>query len=248
MSSARPAALIEVHETIDELASAIAGEFLSRLAAAQAAGRVPHVALTGGSIAGRVYGELARISEQDDPAAVDWRRVVFWWGDERFVEPGSPDRNERAAREALLDLVDVDPAHLQPMASTATAPTAEDGATAYGEELRTHGAEAFDIVLLGVGPDAHVASLFPGHPGVEARDVAAVAVHDSPKPPPTRITLTLECLNRAASVWFLVGGEDKADAVARAIGAGIGHDAPAARVSGQDETIRFHDRAAASKL
>jgi 6-phosphogluconolactonase len=102
--------------------------------------------------------------------------------------------------------------------------------------------------MLGVGPDAHVASLFPGYPQLDVDDIA-VAVHDSPKPPPDRVSLTLPCLNRTRSAWFVVSGEDKAPAVALALAEGTDvHDAPAAGVAGQDETIWFLDRAAASQL
>jgi 6-phosphogluconolactonase len=241
---------IEVHETADDLATAVAGELLTRVADTQAAGHVPHLGLTGGSIADRIHRELARLTVESD-LEVDWSRVVFWWGDERFVEPASPERNERQAREAFLDQVDVDPANVHPMPSTETAASAEEGAAAYGEELRAHGNGAFDVLMLGVGPDAHVASLFPGYPQLDANETAdiALAVHDSPKPPPDRITLTLPCLNRSKAVWFVVSGEDKADAVALALADGTDvHDAPAAGVKGHDETIWFLDRAAASKL
>jgi 6-phosphogluconolactonase len=134
------------------------------------------------------------------------------------------------------------------MPSTESAESAEAGAEAYAEELRTHGNGTFEIVMLGVGPDAHIASLFPGRPELDVDDIA-VAVHDSPKPPPDRISLTLPCLNRARSVWFVVSGEGKADAVALALAEGTDvHDAPAAGVAGQVETIWFLDRAAAGKL
>jgi 6-phosphogluconolactonase len=241
--------LIEVHEDKDDLAVAVAGELVARLVDAQADGRVPQIALTGGSVADAVHRELVRLTEESEVGhEVDWSRVVFWWGDERFVEPASPDRNERQARETFLDQVGVDPANVHPMPSTESADTAEAGAAAYAEELRTHGSGAFEIVMLGVGPDAHVASLFPGFPQLDVDDVA-VAVHDSPKPPPDRISLTLPCLNRARSVWFVVSGVGKADAVALALADGTDvHDAPAAGVSGQVETIWFLDRAAASRL
>jgi 6-phosphogluconolactonase len=241
--------LIEVHETRNDLAVAVAGELVLRLVEAQADGGVPQIALTGGSVADAVHSELTRLTEESEIGSeVDWSRVVFWWGDERFVEPASPDRNERQAREAFLDQVDVDPANIHPMPSTESAESAEAGAAAYADELRTHGNGTFEIVMLGLGPDAHVASLFPGFPQLDVDDIA-VAVHDSPKPPPDRISLTLPCLNRARSVWFVVSGEDKAAAVALALADGTDvHDAPAAGVSGQAETIWFLDRAAASKL
>jgi 6-phosphogluconolactonase len=240
---------IEVHEDKHALAVAVAGELLARIVDAQVDGGVPQLALTGGSVADAVHKELTRLTEGSELSdEVDWTRVVFWWGDERFVEPASPDRNERQARESFLDQVDIDPAKVHPMPSTETADSAEEGAAAYGEELRAFGGGLFEVVMLGVGPDAHVASLFPGYPQLDLDDIA-LAVHDSPKPPPDRITLTLPCLNRSKAVWFIVSGEDKADAVALALAEGTDvHDAPAAGVSGQDETIWFLDRAAASKL
>lgn len=238
---------VEVHESPEDLATAVAGELLARVADAQASGRVPHLGLTGGTIAARIHAELARLTESTE-LEVDWSQVVFWWGDERFVEPASPDRNERQARETFLDHVDVDPANVHPMPSTESADSAEAGAAAYGEEMRTHGSGLFEVLMLGVGPDAHVASLFPGYPQLDVDDIA-VAVHDSPKPPPDRITLALPCLNRSKAVWFVASGAEKADAVALALAEGTDlHEAPAAGVSGQDETIWFLDRDAAARL
>ena len=247
MSSPEPR--VEVHEDQHALAVAVAGELLARLVDAQVDGGVPHLALTGGSVADAIHRELARLTQESEVGAeVDWGRVAFWWGDERFVEPASPDRNERQAREGFLDQVAVDPALVHPMPSTESAESAEAGAAAYGDELRAHGSGQFEVVLLGLGPDAHVASLFPGYPQLDVDDIA-VAVHDSPKPPPDRISLTLRCLNLTKSVWFVVTGEDKAPAVALALAEGTDvHDAPAAGVAGQDETIWFLDRAAASRL
>jgi 6-phosphogluconolactonase len=237
---------VEVHESAEALATAIAGELLARLVDAQSAGHEPQVALTGGTIAEAVHRELGRLSEGSE---VDWSHVVVWWGDERFVEPASDDRNERLAREAFLDLVDVDPAKIHPMPSTETADDVVAGAAAYAEELRTYGAGEFDVVMLGVGPDGHVASLFPGFPQLDVHDQVAVPVTDSPKPPPERISLTFDALNRAKSVWFIVSGDEKAPAVSRALADDADlHDTPAAGVKGSEETIWFLDRAAASQL
>jgi 6-phosphogluconolactonase len=237
---------IEVHESADALATAIAGELLLRLADAQSSGHEPSIALTGGTIADAVHHELARLAPS---AEVDWSRVVVWWGDERFVEPASDDRNERKAREAFLDLVGVDPAKLHPMPSTESAESVDEGAAAYGDELRSFGRGEFDVVMLGLGPDGHVASLFPGFPQLDVDDQIAVPVTDSPKPPPERISLTFGALNRSKAVWFLVSGEEKAPAVAQALAEGTDlHDIPAAGVSGTEETIWFLDRAAASRL
>ena len=239
--------LVEVHESADALATAIAGELLTRLADAQSSGHTPQIALTGGTIADAVHRELARLSPGSE---VDWGRVVLWWGDERFVEPASDDRNERQAREALLDQVDVDPANIHPMPSTESAGSVDEGAAAYGEELRTFGAGEFDLVMLGIGPDGHIASLFPGFPQLDVHDAIAVGVTGSPKPPPERVTLTFPALARSEEVWFVVSGDDKAEAVGRALAAHPPsvHEIPAVGVHGQVETIWFLDRASASQV
>ncbi|MDQ4054391.1 MAG: 6-phosphogluconolactonase [Actinomycetota bacterium] len=235
---------IEVQPDAEALATAVAGELLTRLADAQASGHEPHVALTGGTIAEAVHRELARRSPGTE---VDWSRVVVWWGDERFVAPDSPDRNALAARKAFLDAVGATQVHEMP--STADAADVGAGATAYEETVRTQGSGEFEVVMLGVGPDGHVASLFPGHPQVDVRDRIAVAVTDSPKPPPERISLTFPSLNRARSVWLLVSGEAKAGAVAAALATdGDVHETPARGVTGHDETVWFLDREAASRL
>ncbi len=241
-----PAPRVEVHESADALATAVAGELLARLVDAQSAGHEPQVALTGGTIADAVHRELTRLSASSE---VDWSRVVVWWGDERFVPPDSPDRNAGQARAGFLSTVGVDPAKVHEMPSTADAPDVDAAAVAYSDLVRTHGSGEFDVMMLGVGPDGHVASLFPGFPQLDVEDRIAVGVSDSPKPPPERISLTFSALNRSKSVWFLVSGDEKAAAVARALAEGTDlHDCPAAGVTGSEETIWFLDRAAASRL
>jgi len=235
---------IEVHPDAEALATAVAGELLTRLADAQTSGHEPHIALTGGSIAEAVHRELARRSPSIE---VDWSRVVVWWGDERFVAPDSSDRNALAARAAFLDAVGATQVHEMP--STADAADVETGAAAYEQTVRAQGSGEFEVVMLGVGPDGHVASLFPGNPQIDVRDRIAVSVTDSPKPPPERISLTFPALNRARSVWLLVSGEAKADAVVAALATeGDVHDTPARGVAGHDETVWFLDREAASRL
>ncbi|MCW2795386.1 6-phosphogluconolactonase [Nocardioides sp.] len=248
MSSPR----IEVHEDASDLATAAAGELLMRLVDGQSEGGVPHIGLTGGGIAESVHREIARLAPLSE---VDWNRVVVWWGDERFVAPDSPDRNALDARASFLSVVGIPEQNIHEMPSTATAESAEAGATAYGDDLRAQGVGQFEVLMLGMGPDGHVASLFPGHAALDVSDQIAVAVLDSPKPPPERISLTFAALNHSKSVWFLVSGEAKADAVARALaGTGEGgvaaevHDVPAVGVTGHDETIWFLDRASASHL
>ena len=237
--------LIEVHDSAEALATAVAGELLTRLSDTQAGGGEPQIALTGGSIAEAVHQELGRLSAASE---VDWSRVVVWWGDERFVAPDSPDRNAAAARAAFLDTVGADPEKVHEMPSTSQAADVEAGAAAYAETLERHGAE-LEVVMLGIGPDGHIASLFPGFPQLDVEDRSVVPVTGSPKPPPERISLTRPVLNRARSVWFLVSGSEKAEAVARALAEGTDlHDCPAAGVVGLEETIWFLDREAAARL
>ncbi|MGI9155433.1 MAG: 6-phosphogluconolactonase [Marmoricola sp.] len=233
------------HENAEALADDVAERLLIVLADAQSAGRTPHVALTGGSIADAIHAAIARVSAY---SRVDWRNVALWWGDERFVGPDDPARNTRQARRAMLDTLDLDPSNVHEMPSTATAANPDEGAAAYADELRAHGSGQFDVVLLGLGPDGHVASLFPGAPQLDVDDRIAVGVTDSPKPPPERISLTYPALNRTREVWFVVAGEEKAEAVARATRGVDHHDLPAAGVHGQERTIWFVDDAAASRL
>jgi 6-phosphogluconolactonase len=242
----RPAPRIEVHVDAADLATSVAGELIGRLEDAQARGEDPHIGLTGGSIAEAVHEELGRMGPASE---VDWGRVVVWWGDERYVAPDSEDRNARSARATFLDRLPLDPAKVHEMPSTGDAGSVDEAAAAYSADMREHGSGAFEVLMLGMGPDGHVASLFPGYPQLDVDDRLAVGVTDSPKPPPERVSLTFGALNRSRSVWFLVSGQAKAGAVARALDARTDlHDVPAAGVSGEAETIWFLDRASASEL
>ncbi|MET7423850.1 6-phosphogluconolactonase [Dactylosporangium sp. NPDC005555] len=229
---------VVVHGDPKLLAEATAARLIVRLTDAQAERGVASLVLTGGRIAAQIYAAVHASSARD---AVDWSRVDFWWGDERFLPSGDPDRNETQAREAFLAALPVDPGRVHPMPA---ADGADPAAAAAAYEREVAGAQ-FDLVLLGVGEDGHVASVFPGHPvGDDPRPVADV--HDSPKPPPVRITLTLPTLSTAAEVWLLASGAGKADAVRDAFAAGS--SLPAARVHGRDRTLWLVDTDAAQFL
>lgn len=198
------------------------------------------IALTGGSVGTELLAALA-----DRP--VDWARVVLTWSDERFVEAGSSERNATQAREALIDRVAI------PSGSVRELPAADGGSGSLDEAaaaatamLRELG--PIDLTLLGMGPDAHVASLFPGLPGVHAEGSAVIAVRDSPKPPPERLSFTLDTINASDRVWLVVAGADKADAVARVLGGADLAEAPAVGVAGRLETLMHLDAEAASQL
>ncbi len=240
---------VEVLADAAALAERVAGELVAKLVAVQAEGRVPSVALTGGTIAEEIYRKVAALESGPDGRSVDWMLVDFWWGDERYVPADSSDRNDRAVGLSLLDVVMVDPArvHAMPAADESHAEV-EAAATAYDELVRTREPGDFDLVLLGVGPDGHVASLFPGFPQLDVDDRIALAVTDSPKPPPERITLTFAALNQTREVWFLVSGDGKADAVARALAdEGSVHDTPARGITAPNRTW-WLDQAAAGSL
>jgi 6-phosphogluconolactonase len=245
---------IVMHAGPDVAAAAAAARLVTRLVDVQAAGRVPRLVLTGGGIGTAVLEQLRSGPAHD---AVDWTHVDFYWGDERFLAPGDPERNETQAREALLDHLPVDPARVHPMgADTGTGPSgAEAAAEAYAELLAAqarpedHGpVPAFDVTLLGMGPEGHTASVFPHSPAVYEAERTVVAVHGCPKPPPTRVSLTLPAIRRSVEVWILATGESKAAAVAMALG-GAGEVAiPVAGATGTHRTLWLLDRAAAAKL
>lgn len=235
------AASTRVYETPEELATAAAVELVHAIAEAQATGDVPAICLTGGTVADRVHREVARLGAS---SGVDWTSVDFWWGDERYVDSTSTDRNALQAQSAFLDVLGVPARRIHPMPSTGSACSVEEGARAYAAEL-TRRAGPFLVTMLGMGPDGHVASLFPGMPGLEIGSATAIAVSGSPKPPPQRISLTLPALNDARAVWLFVSGADKAPAVADAMSAEL---LPAGRVHGMEQTVWFLDRAAAAAL
>jgi 6-phosphogluconolactonase len=245
---------IAVHSNPDVLAAAVAARLLTKLVDLQAAGTTPKIVLTGGGTGIAVLEGLRDSVARD---AVDWGKVEFYWGDERFLPPGDPERNETQARAALLDHVPVDPAKVFPMgADTGTGPAGADAAAEeYAELLRQaarpedHGPiPAFDVLMLGMGGEGHTASVFPDSPAVHETERTVVGVHGCPKPPPTRVSLTLPAIRRAAEVWIMTTGEAKAAAVAMALG-GAGEVAiPVAGAQGRRRTRWLLDRAAAAKL
>jgi 6-phosphogluconolactonase len=224
------------------VAEVVATRFLDRVAAAQQRGETPNIALTGGTIATAVHQQIATRAGAFD---IDWADVVFWWGDERFVAPDSDDRNAKGAREAFLTVLGATQIHEMP--STDTAASVTDAAAAYADEVRSAASGEFDLVMLGMGPDGHVASLFPGFAELEVDDTIAVGVLGSPKPPPERVSLTFAALNRSRAVWFLVTGAEKASATARAWAfEGSVRETPARGIAGPSITW-FVDEAAAGR-
>jgi 6-phosphogluconolactonase len=230
-----------VHTGAEEVAEALATRLLARLAELQRDGRAPQVALTGGRIATLAYQKLAAVGSS---SAVDWSRVDLWWGDERFVAGGDDDRNDRQALDLLAEPLHLEPTRIHRMPAADGGTDLDRAADLYAAEL---GGTAFDICLLGMGPDGHVASLFPEHPSSHAEGTV-IAVRASPKPPPLRLSLTLPVINRSREVWFVVSGQDKAAAVRLALMGAGALQVPAAGVAAVERTLWLLDRAAASEL
>ena len=239
---------VMLSENASSLATDTAQRALGVLDAAIRQRGEAHLVVTGGGILESTLAAMAQ------PDAIQWSRVHAWWGDERYVPANSDERNDRPAMSLLFDKVPVDPAHVHrmPASDAGFGDDAEAAADSYAAELAgaADGPDvpAFDVVLLGVGPDGHCASLFPGHPGTRVTDASVIAVHDSPKPPPTRLSLTFPALDAGRQVWFVVSGEGKADAVARALGGAAREEVPSAGPRGRDATLWLVDREAASKL
>jgi 6-phosphogluconolactonase len=244
---------VVIHRDQDLLAETVAARLVTRLVDVQAARGSASVVLTGGGIGTAVLAALAAAPIRD---AIDWRKLDIWWGDERFLPTGHPERNETGARAALLDHVDVDPARVHPMPA-ADGPDRDDpeaAAARYADLLlatarpEDHSpVPSFDVLMLGLGPDAHVASLFPGQPALYD-DRPVVAVRGAPKPPPTRITLTLPAIQTAREVWVIAAGEAKAAAAHMSLSDAGPIQVPAAGARGRNQTLFLLDRAAASRL
>ena len=244
---------VVVEPDADRLARAVASALVARLAAAQLVHGSASVVLTGGGIAVAVMERVAALAAEPERERVDWTAVDVWWGDERFVPADSEERNELGARRALLDRVGVPPDRVHPMpASDAGFAEPEDAAAWYAGQLAAAAPPGrdlprFDLLLLGMGPEGHVASIFPESPA--AHDERPVfAVRNCPKPPPTRVSLGFSAINTAEEVWLVVSGEGKAPAVALALSGAGPVQVPAAGVHGVRATRWLLDAAAAGKL
>ncbi|GAA2345017.1 6-phosphogluconolactonase [Saccharopolyspora halophila] len=243
-----------IHQDGDVLAAAAAARLITRIADAQAARGSASVVLTGGRTG---IGVLERVRRSPALDAVDWSSVDFYWGDERFLPDGDPERNETQARHALLDHIGVDPSRVHPMAPSdgKFGDDADAAAAHYAEVLATTSAAEtdiavphFDVLMLGVGEEGHTASLFPDTPYVAERERTVVGVHDCPKPPPTRISLTLPAIRAAGEVWLMTTGKAKAEPIAAALAGAEPVDIPAAGATGRDRTLWLLDADAANTL
>jgi 6-phosphogluconolactonase len=236
------------HADADALAEAAAGRLVAAVVEAQEQRGIAHVVLTGGGIGTAV---LVALSASPAVSAIDWHRIHLWWGDERYLPSGDDERNDTGARSALIGAVSIPRDRVHAIAGPDSSASAEDAADAYASALRAAGDGSipeFDVVLLGIGPDAHVASLFPEHPAIHVeRDV--VAVHHAPKPPPTRVSMTFATLNTARQSMILASGTSKATAVRLALDEHAGPlQVPASGIHAAQQTLLMVDEDAACEL
>lgn len=236
---------IRVAASKDELAELVTREAIGVLAQAQAQRGRASIALTGGTMGTKTIAALAAASRTTQEQ-LDWSRIDFWWSDERFLPRGDSERNVQQAMDAVTSAapeLQLPPENVHVVGSSDEFATPEASALDYLEELRAAAADQgtaelppIDVALLGVGPDGHVASVFPGHPELEIEEATVVAIHDSPKPPPLRVSMTLPLIRTAEHVWFVVAGADKAEAVGRLLAGGPLEQTPACGATGTVST------------
>jgi len=230
-----------VHATKGEMAESVAARFITKLVYLLGVEQTSHVVLTGGSMGGAVLAAVNASAARD---SVDWSRVHFWWGDERWLPRGDAERNETQAREALLDHIVVPSGNIHAFAASDEGVELDDAALRYAHELTANAPEGalvprFDITFLGVGPDGHIASLFPERSGIRVKEATVIAVRNSPKPPPERLSLTLPVINSSERIWLVLAGADKASALGLTLAGVSSNEVPAAGANGRRRTD-FH--------
>jgi len=232
------------------LADAVAALFIERLSATIRESGVAHIVLTGGSMGAAVLESVRSLGLS---SSVDWSLVHFWWGDERWLPRGDSERNETQARAALLDDARLSTAHVHPFPASDDGLALDAAADAYAAELSDNAPDGallprFDITFLGVGPDGHIASLFPDKPGILEREKAVIAVENSPKPPSERLSLTRPAINTSQAVWLVLSGADKASALGLALAGASMSEVPVSGIKGRVETNFYVDAAASAEV
>jgi 6-phosphogluconolactonase len=246
---------VVVRPDAPHLADDVVARLVTTLSQAQRDHGRAALALTAGSIMEQIWAATAASALAAD--GVDWGRVDVFWADERFVPAGSPDRNDAGAQKALWS---------HPPFSAATVYSAPTSDGEFGEDLDASvswyadqlakarrpddlgDVPNFDVVLLGIGPDGHCCSLFPGHPSASDESGPVIAVRNSPKPPPLRFSLSFAGLDAANEIWAVASGSSKADAVAGALAGADRVQVPSAGARGRLRTLWLLDRDAAAKL
>lgn len=233
--------VVNRYPNAEALAQDAAEQFVLRLIELLNQKTTVHVMLTGGTIG---IATLAAAADVEQIAGIDFSKVHFWWGDERFVESDSNDRNAVQARRALLSKISVPEQNIHEFPASDQGLSLDEAAESFAQTFNSLAPE-FDVAFVGMGPDGHVCSLFPGRnqPAVLG---AVVVESNSPKPPAQRLSFGFEVMNRVSELWFVVAGADKSDAVA-SVFSDDKDQLPAAQVHGLAKTIWFVDQTAGVK-
>jgi len=245
-----PERRVIVYADKQTLAATLADRFLSKVGKFIAARGEATIVLTGGTMG---YATLAAVNASPKRDTVDWAKVNFWWGDERWLPDADAERNETQAREALLAHIPVDPDRVHAFAASDDGLELDAAADVYAAELKAAAPEGadypnFDITFLGVGPDGHIASLFPEHGGVREELRTVIPVRNSPKPPPERLSLTLPVINSSERIWLVLAGADKASALGLTLADVSTFEVPASGVHGRKSTWFLVDQDAAAEV
>lgn len=264
ISTEGASAQIEIFDTVDALAQDVARKLLAVLRQTVEADGIAHVSLTGGGAGIKTLRAAADLARWGGAPLPDFSAVHFWWGDERLLPTGDPQRNATQAHEALLDQLIAEHSlprtNIHPMPSSEEAANPEAGAQMYARDLEEFAPQggvndvampALAVMLLGVGPDGHINSLFPGKAALHVSGRATTGEEDAPAQlgPPMRVTMTFDAIHSARRVWTAVAGHDKAFAAAQALAPEADPvQVPAADARGAAETTWHMDRAAAAEL
>ena len=230
-----------VHASKQELAASVAARFITKMVDVLHEEDDANVVLTGGSVGIMVLQAINDSSARD---TIDWARVSFWWGDERWLPRGDADRNDQQARDALLDHISVPAENVHAFAASDDGIDLDAAAALYAADLAAHAVNGsllprLDITFLGVGPDGHIASLFPHGTAIREREASVLPVLRSPKPPAERLTLTRPTLNASERVWLVLAGADKAAVLGLALAGASRDEVPVAGIKGRRRTVFF---------
>ena len=234
--------IIRQYATADETAIAAADAAIERILEVLKTQNSIHIGITGGTVGIKTLAVWNAHAKRDQ---IDYSRVHFWWGDERYVAADSVDRNFKQAWDALLAHIDVPRENLHEFPSTDSGLSLDEAAEFFASHFVALQPD-IDFAFMGMGPDGHIASLFPGKSSLTSES-SVIAEVDSPKPPKQRLTFGLRVINESKNIWFTVAGFDKADAVSEVISNPL-CDLPAAKISGKEETVWYLDQTASSKL
>ncbi|MEY4639773.1 MAG: hypothetical protein RLY13_771 [Actinomycetota bacterium] len=219
-----------------------ATDLAAKLTALLAENDQVHIQVTGGTVGIQTLSELSQLREFQN---LELSRLHIWWGDERYVASDSDDRNAKQANTALFSKLQNQKPVLHEFPSTDSGLSLADAAEKFQEEFVAL-CPIFKIALVGMGPDGHICSLFPDKPA-PAVDALVIAEHNSPKPPPQRLSFSYSAMNQVEEIWFVVAGADKQTAVAVAFGDDP-QSLPVGRVRGTQKTVWYLDSTAGSAV